>query len=354
MKIIQSLLLLLAIISSTVVAEEWNPTPPQPNAWDWIRLTSGEWLKGEFIALYDDELEFDSDELDELTFDWEDISIVRTGRVMKVFLLNGQELEGRLLLDGEEVRVEGSEQVFPRQQILTITGGGEDLSNYWDIKIGVGINVRSGNSDQVDVNNSIKLRRRTIANRFTLDYLANYSETENIETANNHRLTAAWDVFLTDRLFVRLLFGEYLKDPYQNIDYKYTTGMGVGYQVVDTGDVEWLLVAGPAYQKTKFETVEIGENLEEETPAFSVASNLDIEITSDVDFFYDYSFTFTKENAGKYTHHMVGGLEIDLGSYFDLDVSVVWDRTEKPQADENGIIPAQDDYRLIVGIGFDY
>ncbi|MGB3648817.1 MAG: hypothetical protein WA992_09825, partial [Desulfobulbales bacterium] len=42
--------------------------PPPDDKFDWIQLTNGEWLKGEFKVLYDYEVEFDSDELDLQTF----------------------------------------------------------------------------------------------------------------------------------------------------------------------------------------------------------------------------------------------------------------------------------------------
>jgi hypothetical protein len=38
-------------------------TPPPPDDFDWIQLNSGEWLKGEFKALYDEKVEFDSEEV---------------------------------------------------------------------------------------------------------------------------------------------------------------------------------------------------------------------------------------------------------------------------------------------------
>ena len=42
--------------------QPFQPIPPPPDKFDWIQLTSDEWLKGEFIALYDDALEFDSED----------------------------------------------------------------------------------------------------------------------------------------------------------------------------------------------------------------------------------------------------------------------------------------------------
>ncbi len=42
---------------------------PPNDGYDWLRLTSGEWLRGELIGVFNDEVEFDSDILDELTID---------------------------------------------------------------------------------------------------------------------------------------------------------------------------------------------------------------------------------------------------------------------------------------------
>ena len=66
--------LVLAILSLGAVAaeekqEDWQPPVSLRENFDWIQLTSDEWLKGEFIAMYERDLEFDSDELGILTLD---------------------------------------------------------------------------------------------------------------------------------------------------------------------------------------------------------------------------------------------------------------------------------------------
>ncbi len=44
--------------------KSWQPPPPMPDDFDWVQMTSGEWLKGEIIAMYEESLEFDSNEFD--------------------------------------------------------------------------------------------------------------------------------------------------------------------------------------------------------------------------------------------------------------------------------------------------
>ena len=57
--------------------QAWEPPPPLPDEFDWIQLTSGEWLKGEIKRLYERKLEFDSVKLDLQEFDWKDVKQVR-------------------------------------------------------------------------------------------------------------------------------------------------------------------------------------------------------------------------------------------------------------------------------------
>ena len=57
---------------------------PLIDQYDWIELTSGEWLKGEFKGMYRKQLEFDSDKLKLMTFDFEDVRQIRTHRIVTV------------------------------------------------------------------------------------------------------------------------------------------------------------------------------------------------------------------------------------------------------------------------------
>lgn len=189
----------MAVMAGSARAEEakkdWEPAPPMPDKFDWVQLVSDEWLKGEIIAMYKESLEFDSDELDDLTLDFGDIKQIRSAGVMQVGLVGGGVATGKLLMDGDEVRVMGEkDQVFEKKQVLSITSGEPRERNYWTAKFGAGINLRGGNSDQVESNARIGIKRRTVKNRIELDYLGNYSTTNDVTAADNQRLSVAWTV----------------------------------------------------------------------------------------------------------------------------------------------------------------
>jgi hypothetical protein len=69
---------------------------------------------------------------------------------------------------------------------------------------------------------------------------------------------------------------------------------------------------------------------------------------------FSFQMTFLDEESGTYQHHLVTTLSTDLIRNIDFDVSLVWDRTESPPRDAFGEIPEKDDFRLMVGIGFEF
>jgi opacity protein-like surface antigen len=335
----------------------WQPAVPNglPDTFDWIRLPSHEWLKGELISMYDDKLEFDSDELGVLRIDWDDVREIRSSRVVQVGREGAEPLVGRLLMKEDRVTVFGGEPFeFDRSQILTLIVGEPREINLWAFKVTIGGNFRSGNTDQVEYSAKASAARRSVHNRVVFDYNGNMSSLDSVESANNARVNAKWDHFVNRRLFVNLAGLEWYRDPFKNLSSQTGVTAGIGYEFVDTSRVTWSGSIGPAYQLTTFSSVEEGEDESVETPALTLSTGLDVDVTDDIEIEVDYRATFTNSEAGKYIHHFEVGLDFELTSRMDFNVSWVWDRTEKPTADAEGVIPEADDLRLSLGLGWEF
>jgi hypothetical protein len=349
--------------------QAWEAFVPPPDNYDWVQLTSGEWLKGKLKALYEDNLEFDSDELDLLKLDMEDVKRIR-GYGIKGVSLEGQPtlkysvfnkpelitIYGTLEVTEDKVIVtsEGTTQKFDRSKLIAIVSGDDKELDFWSAKIDLGLNLTGGNTEQIDYAAIMNIKRRTAATRFVLDFLGNFSRTRGIDTVDNDRLNAYFDVFRTRNYYWRAVFGEYFRDPFQNIEYRYTIGSGVGYRIIDTPKTEWDVTVGLAYQETRFNSVEAGEDPTASTPALAVGTLYDTELSKTVDWDVNYSFNLVNEQSGQYTHHFITTLETELTSWLDFDVSFVWDRIEKPTANADGTVPEPDDYKLIFSLGVDY
>ena len=336
----------------------WQPKAPDgvPADFDWIRLKSDEWLKGEIVSMYDGKLEFDSDELGVHTFDFADIKEVRSSRVLQVGRAAGPPATGRLILDGTNARViaESGETAFARSEILTIVLGAKREIDYWSGHAHVGGTIRSGNSDQIDYTARLGTVRRSVKDRTGFEYLGNITRINDEDTSNNHRVTVGWDRFLSQRLFLNLVGLEWYRDAFQNVANRWTVTAGVGYELVDNPRTTWSVTAGPAWQSTGWTSVPAGEEDSASSFALRTGTRFDHEFNDDIDFYSYYNAFFTDEESGTYTHHFETGLVLELIGDLDINASWVWDRVQDPRPLEDGSVPSKDDTRVIFGLGWSF
>ena len=336
--------------------------PPRDSKFDWIQLTSGEWLKGELKVLYNYSLEFDSDELDLLKFDWEDIKQIRSAGPKSLRIENTNKDEEPIvvigvlnLVDGKAVITVGdTRQEIDRARIISIAEGSTKESDLWTGKVSLGVNARRGNSNLTDASLIANAKRRTPTSRFIADYVGNFSKAEGVETSNNHRLGAHFDIYKTTRFFWRPIFAEYFRDTFKNIKNQVAAGTAFGYHIIRDPSTEWEVSAGIGVLYKEFVSVEVGEDSYITSPILAMGTRYDTDFTSWLEYLFDFSFQIVDEKSGTYMHHLITTLETDLTKDLDLDVSFVWDRVQDPQPAADGITPKQDDFQLIIGIGYEF
>ena len=343
--------LMVTVTCPAARSAEWEPPPPMPDKFDWVQLTSGEWVKGQIKVMYEGSLEFDSEEFELLHLDFADVKEIRSAQVLNVRMRGGQTATGKVLLEDKSVKVLGDKpQQFDRAELLSFTAGAQ-RAQLWTGNGIVGGNIRSGNADEVQASANVS---SSAAPRTGLRRLpGNYIDTNDVEIRTTTARTQ-WDWFFSEKMFLRPVFFEYFCDPFQNISTRMTLGTGLGYQIIDTSKTDWSVFAGPAFQKTTFDDVQQGEDDTVDTWALSAGTTYETEITKNIDFIYDYRFQLTDPESGKYNHHMIGTLEVELTHALDFDLSLVWDRIEEPRANADGTVPEQDDFRVIFGIGYDF
>jgi putative salt-induced outer membrane protein YdiY len=345
------------------LVDPWEAFEPPPDSnFDWLQLTSGEWLKGDFLVLYDYDLEFDSDEMNLQTFDFEDVKRVRT-RGMKTVLVQGEGgrrdisiLRGMLEIEGDQVILRRAEHdvKIPRSKVISIADGRQRERDYWSGMVSLGINARGGNTKTTDATIMANAKRRTAKTRLNADYLANYSQSGKDETANNQRLSGYYDRFISSRYYWQVAALEFYRDPFSNIDRQYSLSMGWGYTLAHSSRTEWDVNGGAGYQNQQFVSVQVGDEESASSPFFTTGTYFDFEVTKSLDYLFDYNFRLLNKDNGFYTHHMLTKLSFDLFKDFDLDVSLVWDRIEKPQQAADGHYPKKDDYQVIVSLAYDF
>lgn len=220
--IVISLLTLIALPCSAQQSD--NSFGPPSDNYDWIELTSGERLKGELIGLFNDYVEFDSEILDELKIELEDVAQIVSPRTMGVRLEGVGLVTGQVLVNENDVivRRNGNEVVHSRTQLVSLTMSAEREIDRWNGDLTLGTNVRRGNTDVVEYNAILGFERRTPLSRAFIDYIGNFNETENVRVSNNHRVNIVFDRFSETRFFWRPFNGQYFRDPFQNIAHQAT------------------------------------------------------------------------------------------------------------------------------------
>jgi putative salt-induced outer membrane protein YdiY len=351
-------LLLAQAANESDVRKAWESALPPTDEFDWVQTTSGEWLKGELKELYSGSLEFDSDEFDLQTLDWDDVAQVRGHGPKRLSIdtpAGPMTVIGETVVTKDKVIVETEEgtKEFNRSDLISITPGAASEWDNWSVKISFGLNFTRGNSKLTDFTAKANIKRRTPDNRFVIDYLGNRSTTSDVTTVNNHRFNTFFDMFVAKEYFFRPIFFEYYRDPISNIDYQTTIGLGAGYHIIDTPKTTWDVSGGPGYRATRYVSVSPGDSQKVSTPALVVGTFYDTALTKMVDFNGRYNFSIVNEESGTYTHHAIATFEIELTSILDFDVSFVWDRIQNPQARADGSVPKQDDFQLLLTLGVD-
>lgn len=108
------------------------------------------------------------------------------------------------------------------------------------------------------------------------------------------------------------------------------------------------------YQYTRFISVEEGADEERSSGTIIPVIRIETDPLKDVDLDLLYQAFVTVPDPDDTTMHGEIILSIEITKIFDLDVSWIWDRTQNPEANEDGTIPEQDDVKLTVGIGIDF
>ncbi|MEJ2720865.1 MAG: DUF481 domain-containing protein [bacterium] len=357
------IVVLIAVTLSSAIAapataqtRTWEPPEPARAEGDWLKFNSGEWLWGELKGLRDKNLEFDSDELDLLRLDWDDVAELRSARVLTYRFEDAGVFTGTAVIrDGiVSIRTGAGVQELPREDLIMILEGRQREIDFWSANATVGIVGRSGNTDQSDLNASVRVRRQSPRARLDLRYTGNIGEVSGQQNINNHNFSTILDMLLRAGFFVTPVAVNLFHDRFQNIDLKTTLAAGAGYFILRGGDVDWSVSLGGGYVRTKFVSVQAGEDDTEGSFSLIPSTDVDWDITGDIEFQLDYNLQMAIPETRNAFHHASSIVSFDIwGDILDLDVSLTWDRVENPRPDSEGAVPKRDDFRTSIGIGVD-
>ena len=175
------------------------------------------------------------------------------------------------------------------------------------------------------------------------------------QTINNHRFDGRWDRFVSRRYFLTPIALELFRDQFQNTDLRATPAVGFGYHVfdkhLDKKTYDWDVAPFVGYRFTKFISGDVDHDTTA-TAGFTTFFNWDI--TSKTELTLKYNVAIGLPDTTDTNQHAELIFSHDLWKDLDIDITFVWDRVGDPQADSDDVVPQTDDFRMSVGIGWDF
>ena len=325
------------------------------DTFDWLRLTSGEWLKGTLRRLRDDRIEFDSDKLDLLEFDWEDVERLHCPEVNAYVFEGKLDVVGRALVTEDKVLIEDAEGVkeYRRADLLSIVDGAPRERNWWSSKLGVGFSANAGNTEQGSLTAYFQLTRADYRTRMRLRYDGTVGYANGEENVNRHLGTAAVRLYISRRWYFIPGGAAFLNDRFQNIRFRATPGASAGLHVFDTDRVTWDLEAGLGYQYLESASAAVGQRNPQNDGFVSVGTWAEFELADDVTLTLEWQTNFVYTTIGNTNHTGRAEFSVGINDIFDFETSLLFLRTEEPLQREDGTTPAKNDYQVVVSLAFD-
>jgi len=319
---------------------------------DWIRLTSGEWLRGDLKWMRDKDFEFDSDKLDLIRKAWNKVDQLHSPRVKTYVFNNKVYAVGRGMVTADKVIVETEAGVktFPRGELVSILEGGRRELDWWSLRLGAGFSATSGNSNQGSLNVSFGLSRDDQQTSAGVGYEGTFGYVDRKENVSRH-IGAGWiKVYISQRFYVIPLAAEIFNDKFANIRFRATPAALGGVHLFDTGKVEWDVEFGLGYQFTSFLSAAAGVENPQDDGFVPVRTYWDFDITGDIELILDWQSNIVYTQFGNTNHVGKAVFSVEVTDILNFDAAFDFFRTERPVPREDGTVPRKNDYQIVVGI----
>jgi putative salt-induced outer membrane protein YdiY len=219
---------------------------------DVVVLKNGDRITGRIIKMESKRLEIDPGYADIMKIKWEDVRSIVSERPMSIKLFGEADMPrevGEKKADRIFLHTLSEEGPIRLQDVRAINLTEEDYRGY----ISAGGNQTSGNTKTQAMNISGSLTYRKSEHRFIMDGKYNRAQANQQDTANNGAISLKYDHFVASRAFVGG-FDLLESDQFQNLTVRNTSGVVLGYDLLDREHHILSISPGPAIVYQDFDT----------------------------------------------------------------------------------------------------
>ena len=337
-------------------APRWYPPNDRPAKWEWVELTSGEWLKGDIQGIRSDKMDFDSSQFDDLTLDMEDVVQTYSSAVNTFVFTERRVVIGIGHITAKEVIIQtaAGELRYPRQELLSLVVGDHNEWKLWSGSITAGLSTTSGNTEQTTANLQADLHRKGAFLGLRFNYIGNLGSSNNVTNVNNQQLNFQSELFIYDRFYLIPASFEYYSDEFQNIDLRVRPGAGIGYQLFDEKKFAWTVNGTALYELQESISSTQNQSTEFESFALGLKTNLEYDITSDITLTASYGLTLAIPSTSNVDQQVIAKLDVDITKYLSLTATVNWQRIGDPVPLADGTVPQSNDTIITMGASVNF
>jgi putative salt-induced outer membrane protein YdiY len=318
---------------------------------DWLRLTSGEWLRGDLNWMRNGDFEFDGDKTDLIRKGWSNVDQLHSPQIKTYVFRNRVDAMGRGMITRDEVIVETEDGIktFPRSELISILKGGQRERDWWVLELGVGFTGAFGNSNQSSINADFGLGRHDQRTSTVLLYEGTFGAANREVNVNRHLGQVGVTLFVSDRFYVVPAAAAFFHDRFANIKFRATPAALGGVQIFDTNRVEWDFECGLGYQFLRAISTEPNVPNPQSDGFIPVRTQWEFDITDDIELDLGWQSNIVFTTIGNTNHIGEAAFIVEVTEIFNLKTEFEYFRTEQPIPREDGSVPQSNDFQLIVG-----
>ena len=314
---------------------------------DVVIFKSGDRLTGTIKKVKDGKMTFDSLVAGEIKLKMEEIQTFSTDEPITIEKPDGSQVETTTSA-GEEGRITLAKggAAMPLTDIAEIN----PEAPAWHGQIVPGANISRSNthSQNVNVNAEAGLRREndriSLGGGYLFDRKRDNSTNKDDTIEDKWFLKGKYDYFVSDQLYV---YGgaSYEKDRINNLDMRFSPGGGLGYQWVESDDLNFNTEGGFNYVHEEYtDPDDTRDHI-----AVRLAYHLDKTLWENVKAFHNVTYLPSTERSDIYLIYADAGVQTTLIDNWILEAKAGLEHNSEPAA---GL--EKTDYRYTLGVGYTF
>ena len=317
---------------------------------DEVLFKSGDRLTGTVKAVAGGKMTFESAVAGPVTLNMADIKTFATDAPVEIVQANGTVVQQKVAAGADgQVAVTGA-GAQPQTVALADIAKVNPEKVKWTGVVSAGATMVRGNTENNSASVGVEAARRTDNDRITLG--AGYYFAEQRDNATGDHSTSADNWFLKgqyDYFFTEKFYGygnlKYEKDRIANLDMRVTPGVGVGYQWIESADLNFSTEAGLAYVHEEYTDPDDTRDF----MAGRLAYHVDKSFNDHVKAFHNLEYIPSFEDAATFLANTDVGLRAAMTARLSLEAKAQLAYNSQPAEGRD-----KKDTRYILGIGWNF